>query len=136
VKGVSRNGSIQAKGSKSWVSPTVLVSAVASLLSLSAFAIVERRAREPLLPPRLLANRNLVTAVVIAFLFSATFGSVLYFLSLYLQDVRGYDALKTGVAFLLPTAAVVVGSMLVHWQHALAYGPPWSQRSLWAGSAP
>src|SRR5262245_59550160 len=95
-----------------WVSPTVLASAVASFLSLSAFAIVERRAREPLLPPRLLANRNLVNAVVIAFLFSATFGSVLYFLSLYLQDVRGYDALKTGVAFLLPTAVVVVGSTL------------------------
>jgi EmrB/QacA subfamily drug resistance transporter len=95
-----------------WVSPTVLASAVASLLSLSAFAIVERRGREPLLPPRLLANRNLVTAVVIAFLFSATFGSVLYFLSLYLQDVRGYDALETGVAFLLPTAVVVVGSTL------------------------
>ena len=40
----------------------------------------------------------------------ATFGSVLYFLSLYFQDVRGYDALQTGVGFLLPTAVVVAGS--------------------------
>jgi MFS family permease len=98
--------------SRGWVSPTVLTSAVASLLSLAAFAIIERRGRKPLVPPRLLANRNLVTTVVIAFLFSATFGSVLYFLSLYLQDVRGYDALETGVTFLLPTAVVVVGSTL------------------------
>src|SRR5262245_4007490 len=95
-----------------WFSPTVLASAVASLLSLATFVIIERRGREPLVPPRLLANRNLATAVVIAFLFSATFGSVLYFLSLYLQDVRSYDALETGVAFLLPTAVVVVGSTL------------------------
>jgi MFS family permease len=63
-------------------------------------------------PPRLLANRNLATAVAIAFLFWATFGSVLYFLTLYLQDVRGYDALETGVGFLLPTAVVVAGSAL------------------------
>jgi MFS family permease len=35
---------------------------------------------------------------------------VLYVLTLYLQDVRGYDALETGLAFLLPTAVVVVGS--------------------------
>jgi hypothetical protein len=36
------------------------------------------------MPPRLLANRVLATAVLIAFMFMATFGSLLYFLSLYL----------------------------------------------------
>jgi MFS family permease len=50
--------------------------------------------------------------VAIVFLFWATFGSVLYFLTLYFQDVRGYDALRTGVGFLLPTAVVVAGSTL------------------------
>jgi MFS family permease len=58
------------------------------------------------------ANRTLRTAVVIAFLFWATFGSVLYFLTLYFQDVHGFDALETGVAFLLPTAVVLGGSAL------------------------
>jgi MFS family permease len=48
--------------------------------------------------------------VALAFLFMATFGSVLYFLSLYFQEVRGYGALRTGLAFLLPTAFVVAGS--------------------------
>jgi MFS family permease len=42
----------------------------------------------------------------------ATFGSVLYFLSIYFQDVLGYDALTTGLAFLLPTAFVLTGSAL------------------------
>jgi len=37
---------------------------------------------------------------------------VLYFLTLFFQDVHGYDALETGVAFLLPTAVVVAGSAL------------------------
>jgi MFS family permease len=34
----------------------------------------------------------------------------LYLLSIYVQDVRGYDALQTGTAFRLPTAVVVTGS--------------------------
>ena len=95
-----------------WDSPAIVAAAAASLVALGAFALVERRSRDPLVPPRLLANRNLATAVAIAFLFWATFGSVLYFLTLYLQDVRGYDALETGVGFLLPTAVVVAGSAL------------------------
>ena len=40
------------------------------------------------------------------------FGSVLYFLTLYFQDVHGYEALQTGVGFLLPTTVVVAGSTL------------------------
>jgi EmrB/QacA subfamily drug resistance transporter len=95
-----------------WGSPGIVVSVALGALALAAFAAVERRSRDPLVSPRLLRNRNLATAVAISFLFVATFGSVLYFLSLYFQDVRGYDALETGVGFLLPTAFVVTGSVL------------------------
>jgi EmrB/QacA subfamily drug resistance transporter len=95
-----------------WGSPTILASGLAGLLALTTFAAVERRSGDPLVSPRLLGNRNLATAVAIAFLFWATFGSVLYFLTLYMQDVQGYDALETGAAFLLPTVIVVTGSGL------------------------
>jgi EmrB/QacA subfamily drug resistance transporter len=95
-----------------WVSPAVLASTAASLALLVALAIIERRSRDPLISPRLLTNRNLGTAVVIAFLFWATFGSVLYLLTIYLQDVHGYDPLETGVGFLLPTTVVVAASAL------------------------
>jgi MFS family permease len=95
-----------------WDSPGILGSAAGGVLLVGALVLIERRSRDPLVPPRLLANRHLVTAIAIAFLFMATFGSVLFFLSLYFQDVRGYDALETGVAFLLPTAFVVAGSAL------------------------
>jgi MFS family permease len=50
--------------------------------------------------------------VVIAFLFMATFGSLPYFISIFLQTVRDYDPLQTGVGFLLPTAVVVAGSAI------------------------
>jgi EmrB/QacA subfamily drug resistance transporter len=95
-----------------WNSPEVLVAATAGVLALGAFTVIEHRSADPLLSPRLLSNRNLATVVVIAFLFWATFGSVLYLLTLYLQDVHDYDALQTGVAFLVPTAVVVTGSTL------------------------
>lgn len=93
-----------------WGSPPIMASAASGLVLLAVFAIIERRSRDPLVPPRLLANANLVTAVAVASLFMATFGSVLFFLTIYFQDVRGYDALDTGVAFLLPTAVVAAGS--------------------------
>ena len=95
-----------------WLSPVIVTSAASSLLLLTAFKVIERRSPDPLVPPGLLANRFLRTAIAIAFLFMATFGSVLYFLSIYLQDVHGYGALDTGVAFLLPTAFVMAGSAL------------------------
>jgi MFS family permease len=95
-----------------WGSPAILASAAAGLLLLGALVLIERRSRDPLVPSRLLASRTLRTAAVIALLFMATFGSVLYFLSIYLQDVHGYTALETGVGFLLPTAVVVAGSAL------------------------
>jgi EmrB/QacA subfamily drug resistance transporter len=95
-----------------WGSPTIVATATASAVLLAVLAVIEQRSRDPLVPPRLLANRNLGTSVAIAFLFWATFGSLLYFITLYLQNVHGYDPLETGVGFLVPTAVVVVASAL------------------------
>jgi MFS family permease len=95
-----------------WVSPWIVTAAAAGLLLLATFGVIERRSRDPLVPPGLVANRALTLAVLIASMFMATFGSLLYFLSIYFQDVLGYDALQTGVGFLIPTAVVVAGSAL------------------------
>jgi EmrB/QacA subfamily drug resistance transporter len=93
-----------------WGSPIIIAATFAGLVLLASFSVIERRSPDPLVPLRLLANRSLTVAVAIAFMFMATFGSLLYFMSIYFQDVRGYDALDAGIAFLLPTAVVVVGS--------------------------
>ncbi len=92
-------------------SPGILAATVCGLLLLGALAIIERRSSDPLLPSHVLTNRNLRVAIAIAFLFMATFGSALYFLSIYFQDVHGFGPLETGIAFLLPTAVVVAGSV-------------------------
>jgi MFS family permease len=94
-----------------WGSPSILVSAGLGALLLLAFVAIERRSSDPLMPMRLFANRNLSTGVAITFLFTATFGTLLYFLTVYFQSVHGYSALGTGVAFLVPMGAIFVGAM-------------------------
>ena len=95
-----------------WRSPRIVIALAAGLLLLAAFVLIERASRDPLVPRGLLANPVLMLAVGIGFMFMSTFGSLLYFLSIYFQDVRGYDALETGMAFLLPTGVVVASSAL------------------------
>jgi MFS family permease len=93
-----------------WGSLRIVAGMATGLLLVAMFIVIERRSQDPILPRRLLTNRSLRIATVIAFMFMATFGSLLYFLSIYFQDVRGYDPLQTGIAFLLPTTVVVAGS--------------------------
>jgi MFS family permease len=93
-----------------WSTPPIVAALAVGLVLLGVLTVVERRSRDPLVPGRLVRNRTLLIATAVAFMFMATFGSLLYFLSIWFQDVRGYDALQTGAAFLLPTAVVVAGS--------------------------
>jgi EmrB/QacA subfamily drug resistance transporter len=93
-----------------WTSVSVV--ALAGFALLGAFAVIERRGRDPLLPLRLLRDRNLGTGVVVTFLYMGTFGTLLYFLTGYFQGVHGYGALATGLAFGVPMVAIAAGSQL------------------------
>ncbi|MFD4600534.1 MFS transporter [Streptomyces sp. NPDC058464] len=93
-----------------WDTPTAVASAVLSAVLLTLFSFVERRARDPLVPARLFAHRGLLGAMGVTALFSATFSSVPYFLTLYFQTVHGYSAVATGFAFLVPAVVVAVGT--------------------------
>jgi EmrB/QacA subfamily drug resistance transporter len=95
-----------------WLSPGVVAPAAVGVGLLVAFAVIESRTAEPLVPLRLLADRDLGTGVVVTFLFMATMGTVLYFLTVYFQQVHHYSALRTGMAFLIPMAATCLGSMV------------------------
>jgi predicted MFS family arabinose efflux permease len=95
-----------------WQSPAIVVGGLLGASLLAVFVVIERRSPDPLVPGALVANPHLGRAIAIAFLFMGTFGSMLFFLSIYFQDVGGYDPLQTGVAFLLPTVVVVAGSTL------------------------
>lgn len=95
-----------------WGSPATISIALTGFLLGIAFVLIERRSRDPLLPFVMLRNPWLALGTATAFLFMATFGALLYFLSIYLQDVLRYDPLETGSAFLIPTFVVVLSSAL------------------------
>ncbi|MFZ5673089.1 MAG: MFS transporter [Pseudomonadota bacterium] len=95
-----------------WLSLLTLGILLAGLLLAMLFVLIEARSTDPLLPFPLLRNPWLMLGVATAFLFMATFGALLYFLSIFFQDVLHYDALATGLGFLIPTAVVVLSSTL------------------------
>ncbi len=89
---------------------TLSVLAVAALL-LAVFALIELKvARQPLVPFRLFRARPVSGANIVMLLVGAAFFSMWYFLSLYMQNVLGYSALRTGVAFLPMALAIIVGA--------------------------
>ncbi|MEU3461149.1 MFS transporter [Streptomyces sp. NPDC006733] len=93
-----------------WTSPLVLGAALSGVLLLTAFVAVEVRSTQPLLPLGLFRNRNLATGSVITFLYMGTFGTLLYFLTVYFQSVQGYGPMTTGLAFLVPMVAIAAGA--------------------------
>ncbi|MFD2767121.1 MFS transporter [Micromonospora eburnea] len=95
-----------------WTAPAVIAGAIAGIALLAAFLVVQRRSRDPLLPLHLLGDRDLRTGVIVTFLYMATFGSLLYFLTVYFQYVHGYSAMRTGLAFLVPMIAIAAGAQI------------------------
>lgn len=93
-----------------WASAHTVVVLAAAAVLLALFVVVQRRVREPLVPLRLFRSRWVTGANVTMLLIGAAFFSMWYFLSLYLQDVLGYGPLRTGLAFLPMTAAIVIGA--------------------------
>ncbi|MGW4882500.1 MFS transporter [Streptomyces sp. NPDC004262] len=93
-----------------WTSLSALVGAVLAAALLTVFAVVETRARDPLVPARLFARPGLLGAMAVTALYSATFSALPYFMTLYFQNVRGYSALATGLAFLVPAVVTALGT--------------------------
>jgi EmrB/QacA subfamily drug resistance transporter len=95
-----------------WTSVNVIVSAVLAVLLLLLFAVVESRSADPLMPLRMFRNRSLVAALAITFTFMGTFGTLPYFLTVLFQSVHGFSALRTGLAFLVPSVSIFVGTQI------------------------
>jgi EmrB/QacA subfamily drug resistance transporter len=91
-----------------WTSPPILALGAVVVAALAGFVVVERRAAEPVLPPRLFANRVFSVSSIVGLIVGfAMFGSVTY-LPLYLQVVRGASPTTSGLQ-LLP----MMGGMLL-----------------------
>ncbi|WP_237539315.1 MULTISPECIES: MFS transporter [unclassified Streptomyces] len=96
-----------------WSGPTTLSGLAVGILGLAAFAVTETRyAAAPLVPSRLVRMRPVWAGNAVMLLAGACFIPMWYFLSLYMQDVLGYGALATGIAFLPHTLAGIAAARL------------------------
>jgi EmrB/QacA subfamily drug resistance transporter len=100
----------------------VWVSLGVGLAALAAFAVVERRSVDPLLPRGLLADRTFVGTTAAALAASLTIFVLLVFLSLFLQLVQQLDALPAALRLLPLTVALVAVAVPATWL-ASARGP-------------
>jgi EmrB/QacA subfamily drug resistance transporter len=96
----------------SWTAARTLLLIAVGVVLLAIFVIRERSASSPLLPLRIVLDRNRGGSYL-AFLFATmVMFSVFLFLTYYFQNVLGYSALKAGVAFLPFPVGVIVSSTI------------------------
>ncbi|HEX3491906.1 MAG TPA: MFS transporter [Streptosporangiaceae bacterium] len=95
----------------SWGSSQTLILLAVAVVLLAVFTIIElRMVRNPLVPFSLFRSRSVSGANMVMFLVGAAFFAMWYFLSLYLQNVLGYSALRAGLAFLPMAVAIIIGA--------------------------
>ncbi len=91
-----------------WTDAVTLGSFAASAILLLLFIVSESKSKNPMLPLRFFRNPTFAAAnVVAASVFFALFGTT-FFLALYLQNVRGYSPLETGIRLIPFTAAILL----------------------------
>ena len=89
-----------------WSNPGVSGTLVAGLVLFASFIVFESRARAPMLPLELFSHRNFSVANAQTFAMYGGIGLLGFFVTIYLQQVAGYSALKSGVTGLIPTAVM------------------------------
>jgi len=91
---------------RGWGDPSIVVPLVVGLMLLGAFVWWERRAAEPMLPLGLFSLRNFSFANLETLTVYAGLSTLTFFLVLFLQQLAGYTALRSGLA-LVPITAVM-----------------------------
>lgn len=95
-----------------WTSPRALALLGAAIGAVAAFVLVEQRATSPLVPLSIFRIRPLVIADAISLLTGGVLPTTFFFLSLYLQEVRGMGALTAGLTLLPPAVGISLGARL------------------------
>jgi len=108
--------------SAGWTSFQTLGLLALSTVLLASFVLTELRTRWPLMPLTIFRNRNVASADAVALLVGASLFSMFFFISLYLQQVLHYDALKAGLSY-LPLALAIIFSAGAASQLVTRVGP-------------
>jgi EmrB/QacA subfamily drug resistance transporter len=91
-----------------WLSGRTIGVFAASAVLLAAFALWERRQREPLVPFSIFRLQTLTAANVAGFIMGTALFSMFLMLTLYMQQVLGYSPIKTGVAYLAVAGTAII----------------------------
>lgn len=81
-----------------------------SVALIAAFVAIERRSHAPLMPFRIFRLRTLTGANVVGLLVGASLFSMFFFISLYMQQVLGYSAIKAGLSYLPLALSIIVSA--------------------------
>ena len=116
VYGLS-NAATGENGVSHWGDTKVIASLVAAVVLLGSFLLIESRSEHALLPLRIFRNRDRSAANLIMLCVGTAMFGLFFFLTIFVQDVWGYSALKTGIAYLPMVAGIMamagVSSQLV-----------------------
>jgi len=94
-----------------WTSPTIVGMGVGGVLALVAFFFVERRAAEPVLPPRLWRSRTFTLTSAVGFIIGFSLFGAVTFLPLFQQVVRGASPTASGLQLLPLMLGLIVSSV-------------------------
>ncbi|MFC5763166.1 MFS transporter [Actinacidiphila bryophytorum] len=109
--------------SHSWHTPSTWSFLIAGVALLTVFAAWQSRAAHPLLPPRVVLDRNRGGAYLTVLVFgAATFGLFL-FLIYYMQVTLGYSAVRSGVAMLPTVVLAGAGATIGNTRLLPRFGP-------------
>jgi EmrB/QacA subfamily drug resistance transporter len=107
----------------SWSDPLTIVTLAASVPLLATFVWIERRTAHPLLPLRVLADRQRAGSYISIGLAAISMFGAFLFLTYYMQQNLGYSPILTGVAFLPLTLTVMTSATIVNTKLAPRFGP-------------
>jgi len=95
--------------------PLVLLGGALAIACGAGFVISERRASEPMVPPELFAGGHLAPLIAFGTIVNLTYYGIIFVLSLYLQQLLGYSAIRAGIAYLPLTLTFIVSNVISGW---------------------
>lgn len=110
---------------RGWIDPVTLSLLIAGVALLGVFAAIERRSTHPLLPLRVLADRNRATANLTMLVAGIGMFGVFLFLTYFVQLNLGFSPIMSGVAFLPLIGALMVTSSVATAALLPRFGPRW-----------
>ncbi|WP_157472992.1 DHA2 family efflux MFS transporter permease subunit [Frankia sp. EAN1pec] len=98
--------------SSSWGSPVTIAWLAGAVVLLAAFLIIESRTANPLVPLAIFRRRALRYANTIGVVMGSIMFGLFFFLTLYLQQVKGQGPLEAGLALVPMPIMIIVGSQV------------------------